>query len=152
MTASPFEVARPGRRPRPRWDVLAAIFVGGCCGGAARYALGHVWPQRAGVFPWTIFGINTSGAFVLALVIVIAADLMPSRYLRPLIGTGFCGAFTTFSSIVVTVDEAWADDHPGIAWTYLAASIGAGLAAAWIGLVAGRALTAARRFRSGETP
>jgi CrcB protein len=150
MTRSPFETARPARRPRPRWDVLAAIFVGGCGGGAARYALDVTWPAGAGDFPWTIFAINTSGAFILALVIVIAADVLPSRYLRPLLGTGFCGAFTTFSSIVVTFDELVAHDHPGTAVGYLAASIAAGLAAAWLGLVAGRTVAAIRSAR-GET-
>ena len=150
MNRSPFEVARPARRPRPRWDVLAAIFVGGCGGGAARYALDTTWPVGAGAFPWTIFSINVTGAFVLSLVIVIAADLVPSRYLRPLVGTGFCGAFTTFSSIVVTFDELVAHDHPGMAVGYLGASIGAGLAAAWLGLVAGRGLAAARQLTRGD--
>lgn len=150
MTGSPFEVARPARRPRPRWDVLAAIFVGGCAGGVARYGLNQTWPASDGKFPWTIFAINTSGAFVLALVIIIAADVLPSRYLRPLLGTGFCGAFTTFSSIVVSFDELVAHDHAGVAASYLAASIIAGLAAAWLGLVTGRVIAAVRRSR-GET-
>jgi CrcB protein len=151
VTRSPFDLARPARRRRARWDVLAAIFVGGCGGGAARYGLDVTWPAGAGEFPWTIFAINVSGAFVLALVIVIAADVVPSRYLRPLVGTGFCGAFTTFSSIVVTVDELVAHDHPGVAAAYLAASIGAGIAAASLGLVAGRAIAGVRRSSGGET-
>jgi len=150
MIGSPFEVERPARRPWPRWDVLAVIFIGGCAGGVARYALDKNWPAGAGDFPWAIFSINTSGAFVLSLVIVIAADVLPSRYLRPLLGTGFCGAFTTFSSIVVTFDELVAHHHPGVAVGYLAASIGAGLAAAWLGLVAGRTIAAVRISR-GET-
>lgn len=150
MTGSPFEIGRPARRPRLRWDVLAVIFIGGCAGGAARYGLNQAWPAGAGDFPWTIFAVNTSGAFVLSLVIVIAADVLPSRYLRPLLGTGFCGAFTTFSSIVVTFDELVAHHHPGVAAAYLAASIGAGLVAAWLGLVVGRAIAAVRISR-GET-
>jgi CrcB protein len=150
MTASPFEVARPAHRPRPRWDVLVAIFVGGCAGGVARYGLDRTWPAGAGQFPWTIFAINTGGAFVLALVVVIAVGVVPSRYLRPLVGTGFCGAFTTFSSIVVTADQLTAHGHPGLAIGYLAASIGAGLVAAWLGLVAGRTIEAVRRSAEEE--
>ena len=150
MTGSPFEIGRPAPRPRLRWDVLAVIFVGGCAGGVARYALDDHWPAGAGTFPWTIFTINTSGAFALSFVIVVAADVLPSRYLRPLVGTGFCGAFTTFSSIVVSFNELLAHHHPGVAGSYLAASIGAGLVAAWLGLVAGRAIAAVRRKR-GET-
>jgi CrcB protein len=147
MTRPPFDVPRPAHRPRPRWDVLAAIFLGGCAGGAARYGLDVAWPASTGDFPWTIFGINTSGAFVLALMIVIAADVLPSRYLRPLLGTGFCGAFTTFSSIVVSVDENLAHNHAGLAGAYLFASIAAGLGAAWLGLVAGRGIAGVRRTR-----
>ena len=68
---------------------------------------------------------------------------MSGRYLRPLLGTGFCGAFTTFSSVVVTTDLLLAHGHAGTALAYLGASIGGGLAAALLGLVAGRALAAA---------
>ena len=149
MTRSPFDAARPAHGPRLRWDVMAVILAGGCAGGAARYGLDVTWPAGAGAFPWTIFAINTSGAFVLALVVVFAAGVVPSRYLRPLVGTGFCGAFTTFSSIVVTVDELVAHGHPGVAVAYLAGSTAAGLAAAWLGLVAGRLIGRATR---GETP
>jgi fluoride exporter len=145
VTRSPFDLPRAARRPRPRWDILAAIFVGGCAGGAARYGMDVTWPAGPGDFPWTIFAINTSGAFVLALVIVAAADVVPSRYLRPLAGTGFCGAFTTFSSIAVTVDELVAHGHQALAAAYLTASIGAGLAAGWLGLAAGRAVAGGRR-------
>ncbi|HZZ97671.1 MAG TPA: CrcB family protein [Jatrophihabitantaceae bacterium] len=143
--SSPFEHGRFARRPRLRADVLLVIFVGGSLGGWARYGIGSTWPTDAGRFPWATLTVNVSGAFILALVIVAAADIVSSRYLRPLLGTGFCGAFTTFSSIVVTTDLLFAHDHPGTAVTYLAASIVAGLAAALLGLVLGRAVAANRR-------
>ena len=148
---SPFEVGRRPRWPQPRWDVLLAIFVGGCAGGLGRYGIGEVWPTANGEFPWTIYAINTAGAFVLAVVIVTSEQIVSSRYLRPLLGTGFCGAFTTFSSIVVTSDELYAHRHPGVASAYLAASIVGGLAAASFGLVVGRVVAGSRR-RAGEEP
>jgi len=142
---SPFAVARPARWPRLRWDVLVAVFAGGCLGGWARYGITSTWPARSGRFPWAVFDVNLAGAFVLAIVLVVAADLVSSRYLRPLLGTGFCGAFTTFSSIVVTTDQLFAHHHPGTATAYLAASIVSGLAAASFGLAVARAIVTNRR-------
>jgi fluoride exporter len=143
--SSPFGQTRPSRWPRLRWDVLAAVFVGGCLGGLARYGATSRWPARAGRFPWSTFDVNVAGAFVLAVVVVVAAEVVSSRYLRPLLGTGFCGAFTTFSAIVVTTDQLFAHHHRRTAVTYLAASIVAGLAAASFGLIVARAATASRR-------
>ena len=143
--SSLFDGPRPSRWPRLRADVLLTIFVGGCLGGWARYGITSAWPTKIDRFPWATLTVNSTGAFILTLVIVAAADIVSSRYLRPLLGTGFCGAFTTFSSIVVTTDLLFAHDHPATAVTYLAASIVAGLAAASIGLVLGRAVAANRR-------
>jgi fluoride exporter len=146
---SPFEVRQARRRPLLRWDVLVAIFLGGCLGGLARYAIVTTWPVATDRFPWPTLAINLSGAFVLALLIVAAAHSVPSRYLRPLLGTGFCGAFTTFSAVVVTDDEFFAQHHPALAVGYLAASIVGGLAAAALGLIIGRAI-AVNRSRVAE--
>jgi CrcB protein len=147
---SPFEQARPARWPRLPPDVLVAVFAGGCLGGWARYGITSAWPARSGRFPWATFSVNIAGAFVLAIVIVVAADVVSSRYLRPLLGTGFCGAFTTFSSIVVTADQLFAHHRPGTAVTYLAASVVAGLAAASLGLILARAVHMNRRRRHRE--
>ncbi len=143
--SSPFGPARPSRWPSLRWDVVLAVFLGGCVGGWGRYGITQVWPAQSGRFPWATFGVNAAGAFILALVVVVAADVLSSRYLRPLLGTGFCGALTTFSSIVVTTDLLFAHHHLGTAIVYLLASILAGLAAASFGLIVGRAVAANRR-------
>ena len=143
--SSPFGTHRPARRPRLRGDVLVVVFIGGCFGGWARYGITSAWSTPTGRFPWATFVVNVAGAFILALVVVTAAELVSSRYLRPLLGTGFCGAFTTFSSIVVTADLLFAHHHPRTAVGYLAASIVVGLAAAAIGLVLGRAVATNRR-------
>jgi fluoride exporter len=151
--ASPFEHTRPPRRPRLRGDVLLVIFLGGCFGGWARYGITSTWPTRTGRFPWATLSVNVAGAFILTLVIIAAAEIVSTRYLRPLLGTGFCGAFTTFSAIAVTTDLLFAHHHPRTAVLYLAASITAGLAAASFGLVLGRAVAAnRRRARENRSP
>jgi CrcB protein len=143
--SSPFGQVRRPARPRLQPDVLLVIFIGGCLGGWARYEITSTWATRAGRFPWATFGVNVAGAFIVTLSIVGAADLVSSRYLRPVLATGFCGAFTTFSAVVVTTDLLFAHHHQRTAVGYLAASIVAGLAAAWSGLVLGRAVAANRR-------
>jgi CrcB protein len=153
-TTSAFKQARRSSWPTFRIDVVVAIFLGGCIGGYARYAATLILPTPSGAFQWSIFWVNTVGAFILALVVVIASEVAPSRYLRPLIGTGFCGALTTFSSVVVAVDQLFAHHHAQTAVAYLLATIGATLAASWLGLLLGRAVAAgrhgARRERSSR--
>lgn len=145
----PDTVAPSVPRARTLWpvlrpDVIAAVFLGGCVGGFARYAVTKAWPAPASGFPWSTLAVNTAGAFVLGVVVVIAADVAPSRYLRPLVGTGFCGALTTFSAVVVTCDELFAHHHRSMAAVYLLSSVIAGLAACWFGLTVGRAVTVDR--------
>lgn len=131
-------MTRTGRTLR-RADLIAVVFLGGCVGGYARFAIAQAWITSRYGFPWPIFAVNVAGAFFLALVVVGASDIRPGRYLRPLLGTGFCGAFTTFSTVVVAVARLAAHDHVATAAVYLAATTAAGLAAAVAGLVLGRA-------------
>jgi CrcB protein len=151
--ASPFEQRRRSRWPKLRADVIGAVFVGGCVGGALRYAATSGSAAPTGGFPWATFAVNVAGAFILALVIIIAADIVPSRYLRPLLGTGFCGAFTTFSSVVLATDQLFTHGHRRTAVVYLLATIAAGLCASSFGLVVGRAVAANRhRAHTDRSP
>lgn len=130
--------------------VLAAVFVGGALGGLARSQVTRAWPTPPDGFPWATFTINISGAFALALLLVLVLEVLPSTtYVRPLLGTGFCGAWTTFSSIVVSTDQLLAS---GAAWTgilYLLGTAAGGLAAALLGFVLGRSVGAVRRRFAG---
>ena len=70
--------------------------------------------------------------------------LPPTTYLRPAVGTGFCAALTTFSSVAVAADQLAAHDHPGAAAAYTVLSLVAGLAAVAFGVVLGRSIAAGR--------
>lgn len=127
--------------------MLAAVFVGGCAGGLARYAVTSAFPAGGG-FPWATLWVNLAGAFLLALLLVLTLEVLPpSTYLRPLLGTGFCGAFTTFSAITVSTSELVRDGRAGLGAGYLGASLLGGVAAGAVGLVAGR--TAVRGLFEG---
>lgn len=135
-------VGTSARRPRlPHFspDVVAAVFIGGVLGGLARYAIEDAAATPKHGFPWDVLAINAAGAFVLALLVVLVVEaLPPNRYLRPGLGTGFLGAFTTFSSLAVGTDQLVSHDRGGLAAAYLLASLFAGLAAAAMGMLAGR--------------
>ena len=127
---------------------VGVVLAGGFAGGLARYETVTHWSTAAGTFPWSTFVVNTAGAFILGLLVIIVVEVIgPSRYARPLIGAGFCGALTTFSSVAVSVDELAAHGHVALGVGYLGASLAAGIAATAIGAYAARLLppTAARR-------
>jgi len=142
---SPFAAGRRSRWPRIRSAIVAAVAVGGFVGGLARYLLGLAMPAPAGTFPWAIFTVNTVGAFVLALVLILVLEVLPpTTYVRPVLGTGFCGALTTFSSVATGVDQLVAHGRTATAIGYVVASLGAGLAAAVLGIFLGRSFAANR--------
>jgi CrcB protein len=134
-----------------RVSVVGAVFAGGCVGGVLRYAAGEHWATSPYDFPWPTFGVNVAGAFILALLIVVVSDVLgPSTYLRPLVGTGFCGALTTFSSVVVVADRMFAHGHACTATVYLVVTIAAGLAAGVLGITTGRTFGSYRRNHGDE--
>lgn len=140
-----FDQAGRPRLPRLPLGVLAAVFIGGCVGGLARYEFTASWTAPAGAFPWAIFVINSSGAFALAVLLVLVNDAMPpTTYLRPLLGTGFCGAWTTFSSITAGADQLIAHGAAGTGAAYVLCSAVGGLGAAGLGLVLTRAVVRRR--------
>jgi CrcB protein len=127
---------------------LGVVLGGGFLGGLARYETVTHWSAAAGTIPWSTFAVNTAGAFILGLVVIVVLEVFgPSKYFRLLVGTGFCGALTTFSSVAVQIDELAAHGHLGGAIVYGAASLVAGLTAVALGAALGHRLppTAARQ-------
>jgi fluoride exporter len=123
---------------------VAAVVVGGAVGALARAGVGRAIPVRPGAWPWATFTVNLAGAFVLAWITTRLAEMVaPTRYWRLLVGTGFCGALTTFSTFQVETIRLARDGHPALGFAYAAVSMAIGLAAA-IG-----ATVLARRQRYG---
>ena len=120
--------------------VLAAVSAGGVLGALARYGISVAWPHHSGGFPWSIWTINVSGSFLIGvLMVLITARLPAQRFIRPFLGVGILGGYTTFSTAMVDVRQAAAAGAPGVAMLYLGATIVAALVAVW----AGSALTSA---------
>jgi fluoride exporter len=118
----------------PSYDVreLAAIFVGGAMGALARAGLGEWAPPQAGHWPWVTFAVNVAGAFLLGYFATRLQERLPqSAYKRPLLGTGFCGALTTFSTMQVELLRMFDGGSVGLAIGYAATSVACGFAAVW---------------------
>ena len=76
--------------------VLVVIALGGAVSAPLRYALEVLHPAGAGAFPLTTFLVNVSGAFALGLFLALLLSRWSrSRFLWPLVATGFLGAYTT---------------------------------------------------------
>ncbi len=142
------DIPHPVRVLRARFAAAhlrtAAILTGGAIGALTRAGVGRALPVQPGAWPWATFIVNIAGALVLAWLTTRLAEMIaPTRYWRLLIGTGFCGALTTFSTFQVETLRLADDGHAALGLAYAAASMTAGLAAA-VG-----ATLLARRHRYG---
>lgn len=138
---SDLEVAQTRRgRPIPihvRWRYLALVAAGGAVGTAAREGLSMAIPLVAG-FPVATFGINVVGALLLGVLLEALVRRGPDegrrRSLRLLIGTGFFGGFTTYSTLATDTSLFTAHDDLGAALAYALGTLVLGAVASWAGM------------------
>jgi CrcB protein len=112
---------------------LAAVFAGGAIGTLARAGLEALAAPDSGHWPWPTFIVNIVGAFLLGYFVTRLLERLPtSSYRRPLLGTGFCGGLTTFSTMQVETIKMIEHRHYGLAVGYTLASIALGLVAVYV--------------------
>ncbi|GAA2371175.1 fluoride efflux transporter CrcB [Dactylosporangium salmoneum] len=127
-------------RPSPL-PVLAAISAGGVCGALARYGLQQAWPHPPGGFPWATFAVNVSGCLLIGVLMVIVTEMVTNRpLLRPFLGVGVLGGYTTFSTYAVDIHGAASAGAPWVALGYLAITLVGALLAVWAGTALTRAV------------
>lgn len=124
--------------------VLTAVGAGGAVGALARYGMEVALPSSSGAFPVATLVVNVVGAVVLGFLSAIPASRLPlSSQVRALVGVGFCGGLTTFSTMSLETANLWGV-APSTAVGYIAVSVvGAPLA-----IVLGRLIGA--RFFPGS--
>jgi CrcB protein len=127
---------------RAPWAVLAAVSAGGALGALGRHGLAVAWPHRPGTFPWATFTINGTGCLLIGVLMVLVAEVWAAhRLLRPFLGTGVLGGYTTFSTYTVDAQQLMADGAAGTALLYLAGTLAAALAAVYAGITLTRLVT-----------
>jgi CrcB protein len=130
---------------RPPWAVLGAVSAGGAVGAVARYGLGVALPHRPGTYPWATFLVNVTGCLLIGVLMVLMAEVWAAhRLLRPFLGTGLLGGYTTFSTYVVDTRRLVDAGAPATAAAYLAGTLAVALLATYLGVLATRALTRRR--------
>lgn len=122
--------------------LLLVIAAGGGLGALTRYAADSTWPAAANAFPWTTLLVNVVGCLLMGVLMVLVTERFTAPpLLRPFLGTGVLGGFTTFSTYAVDADRLFRLDAAGSAVLSLAATLVLTVAAVWAGAGAARALT-----------
>ncbi|MFE4265174.1 fluoride efflux transporter CrcB [Streptomyces sp. NPDC056883] len=130
----------PAQRAEPQRRVLAAVAAGGAVGATARYGVGLLWPAAPGAFPWGTFWINVSGCALIGVLMVLISEGGRSAHplVRPFLGVGVLGGFTTFSTYAADFARLLDADEAGTALAYAALTVAAALAAVWAAAVVTR--------------
>ena len=103
------------------------VALGAALGAPLRYLTDRLVQSRHGSrFPWGTLTVNMAGSLVLGFL----TGLPVGPAVAALLGTGFCGALTTFSTLQVETIALAREGAAGLAVAYALASLAAGMAAA----------------------
>jgi CrcB protein len=115
------------------WLCLGAAF-----GAPGRYLVDRfVQSRHDAVMPWGTLTVNVIGSFVLGVLVGVAADQQVPEQVMLTVGTGFCGALTTYSTLSYETLRLFEDGARLYATANVVLSVVAGLAAALAGYGAG---------------
>jgi CrcB protein len=117
------------------------VVVGAMIGAPLRYLTDRtVQSRHDSVFPWGTFAVNVAGSFVLGLLVAGAASHGVSAHVVALMGTGFCGALTTYSTFSYETVRLVEDGFRFYAVANVVATVVAGLGAAFCGAAVAQAI------------
>jgi CrcB protein len=121
--------------------IAIGLVVAGAIGAPTRYLLdGYVQDHTEGAFPWGTFAINVTGSFLLGLITGAALYHAFPNTPKVWLGTGFCGAYTTFSTFTFETIRLLEEGAVADAFRNATASLLAGTLAAALGLAVAAAL------------
>ncbi|AWW41080.1 MULTISPECIES: fluoride efflux transporter CrcB [Streptomyces] len=114
---------------------------GGMIGAALRHLTDRaVRSRHRSVFPWGTFVVNVTGCLVLGLLTGAIAEGAVDSRLRLFLGTGLCGALTTYSTFSYETLRLFEEGERRYAVMNVIAGVAVGLAAAFAGVTAAEAL------------
>ncbi|MFD3375155.1 MULTISPECIES: fluoride efflux transporter CrcB [unclassified Streptomyces] len=119
------------------------VIVGGMVGAPLRYLTDRAVQSRHDtVFPWGTFMVNVVGCVILGTLTGAAVAGAASSHLQLLLGTGLCGALTTYSTFSFETLRLAEDGARLYATANVIASVAVGLGAAFAGVSMAEALWA----------
>lgn len=125
--------------------VLAVIAAGGGVGAVARYGVGLWLPTTAGRFPWGTFAIDVSGCFLIGVLMVLITEVWSAhKLIRPFLGVGLLGGFTTFSTYANEIRGLLKPGTVDVGLLYLFGTLLGALLAVVLGVWATRAFVGRR--------
>ncbi|HEV2780900.1 MAG TPA: CrcB family protein [Actinophytocola sp.] len=120
---------------RTHGAVLAVISLGGALGALGRYALTAAIAVPPGGFPLATFLVNVGGCLLIgALMVLVTEVYRTSLLLRPFLGVGVLGGFTTFSTYAEDVRALLRPGSELTGLAYLAGTVAAAVLAVWVGV------------------
>ncbi|WP_051684449.1 fluoride efflux transporter CrcB [Blastococcus sp. URHD0036] len=129
--------------------LLAAV--GGALGALARWGVAAALPTSPGSWPTATLLVNLTGCLLLGVLLGAVFARFPAHpWLRPLLGTGVLGGYTTYSTFAVDVVRLVDDGAAGLAVGYAVASVAGGILAAAAGVSLGRGSTTTEAIVSVE--
>ncbi|WP_329460525.1 fluoride efflux transporter CrcB [Streptomyces sp. NBC_01497] len=118
------------------------VLAGGAVGAPARYLTDRaVQARHDTVFPWGTFTVNVIGSLILGILTGAALSGSGGHHVQELLGTGFCGALTTYSTFSYETLRLAEDGARLFAAANVVVSVGAGLGAAFGGFALAQAVT-----------
>jgi CrcB protein len=121
--------------------LLTAVAAGGVLGSLGRYAVGLALPHVPGAFAWSTFLVNVTGSLAMGVLVVwVLSMARPHPWLRPFLGVGVLGGWTTFSSYALDIHAMVHAGHGLVAAAYLVGSLVVGLVAVGLGITLGERL------------
>jgi fluoride exporter len=127
---------------RSHGGVLAVIAVGGGLGALARFGVTRLLPPAPGRFPWATLLTNIVGCLLIGVLMVLISQVWSAHPLvRPFLGVGVLGGFTTFSTYAEETRALLAPGTVVLAFGYVVASLACGLLAVAVGMRLTRAVT-----------
>lgn len=128
----PFRAVQRGHRLHEHAAVLAVVAAGGAIGACGRYGASLLWPTAPGAFPWSTMAVNITGCATMGIVMVLISDVWPAhRLLRPFVGTGILGGYTTFSAYAAEIQHLVNIGHAAIGLAYLALTVLTAVGSTW---------------------
>lgn len=118
-------------------DLLPVIAAGGALGSLARWGVAQLLPATG--FAWSTLATNVAGCALIGVLMALMVDRWSrTRYVRPFLGVGVLGGFTTFSTYQLDVHRLLADGRPALALLYAATTLLGCLAGVGAGLTGSR--------------